>query len=185
MENKVTEINPDFGVVIDLETVGKEAGCGILSIGATTLNGEYTFSVGININTCYAAGLWIDPTTMNWWSTQTIEAREAAFSGTCSIETALDLFADWYKSVGSPLIWGNGAGFDFPILGAAYGAIGAEIPWKYHDERCYRTLKALYPEIPADKFQGIKHVALCDAMYEAQHLRKILVTIKEGKIKCT
>jgi len=70
-------------------------------------------------------------------------------------------------------IWGNGADFDNSILAAAYRACRIEPAWKFSNNRCYRTLKGLYP---ADKLkrQGIYHNALDEAKSQAVHAIALL-----------
>jgi hypothetical protein len=70
-------------------------------------------------------------------------------------------------------VWGNGASFDCVILGNAYRAVGDEPPWKYFNERCYRTAKAMLPAVPFERI-GTHHHALDDAASQAQHLIKML-----------
>lgn len=172
--------NYDSDVVLDLETVGTSAGCGILSIGACTVDGSRNFYIAVDIQSCYDTGLYADTDTLAWWRKQSMEARKEAFSGTINIEVALREFTKWYRQVGATAIWGNGADFDQPILAAAYGACDMKQHWKYSDSRCYRTVKALCPHITAGEFLGTRHYALDDAIHEAQHLRRILAAIATG-----
>lgn len=170
-------ISHDKDAVLDLETVGVNPGCVVLSIGATTLAGD-EFYVAIQPASCIAAGLVINNDTLEWWnSLDNNLAFDAAWLGTTSLKDALYSFSNYYKDLGVTAIWGNGAGFDMPILAAAYRAVGIPVPWAHTEERCYRTLRALYPHIAATDFAGIKHHALHDAKYEAAHLRKILEAI--------
>lgn len=177
---QVTNANYDSDVVLDLETVGTSAGCGILSIGATTLDGTRNFYIAVDIQSCYNIGLYADTDTLAWWRKQSMEARKEAFSGTIKIEVALREFTEWYRQVGATAIWGNGADFDLSILADAYGACEMVQPWKYSESRCYRTVKALCPHITAGEFLGTRHDALADAVHEARHLRRILAHINEA-----
>lgn len=173
-------------VMIDLETTGVSAGCGILSIGAVTFSEEFKFYEKIDIKSCHNFGLRDSPGTMSWWHRQSAEARMEAFSGTTDLQIALGRFADFLTSVkrnngGKDIfLWGNGADFDLPILKAAYIAVDMVEPWGSFNGRCYRTVKNL-PEnklITADKFEGMKHSAIDDAIFQARHMMKIL---REGK----
>jgi hypothetical protein len=88
-------------------------------------------------------------------------------------EPLLPVLTDFHTWVGDPSaveIYGNGANFDLPILTAAYRACGLPIPWKYYNERCYRTIKSLYPSVEAPK-NG--HNALEDARNQAMHLMRL------------
>ena len=60
------------------------------------------------------------------------------------------------------------------ILGNAFRACGIPVPWNFYDERCYRTLKSLFPQLKAADTRGTKHNALEDARYQAEHLIKII-----------
>lgn len=173
-------------IMLDLETTGVSAGCCILSIGAVTLDEKFKFYEKISIDSCYNAGLKDFAGTRAWWNKQSPEARREAFSGTESLTTILGAFSDWFKSVerqagGDAFIWGNGADFDLPILKAAYEAAGMEEPWKSFNGRCYRTLKNLKENktILAEKFEGMKHNALDDAIHQARYMMKILRSKKQ------
>lgn len=77
-------------------------------------------------------------------------------------------------------IWGNGADFDNVILASVYKRIGMEQPWLYRNNRCYRTLKALHPEIPIERV-GTHHNAVDDAESQARHLLAIMRSINQQK----
>jgi hypothetical protein len=174
-------------VMLDLETTGTRAGCGILSMGACTFNRERTFLTNISQVTCLDAGLTNDPSTLDWWSKQDKTVRGAAFNGDTPLTSALGAFSDWLRTLGVPknkvYVWGNSARFDLGILEAAYAACNMDYPIDYKNERCYRTLKNLYFNIKAEPFQGVKHDPLADALNQAAHasaiLRKHFSVIKE------
>ena len=165
-------------IMLDLETTGISAGCGILSVGACTFDLKERFYESVSLQSCLTAGLINHASTMQWWSKQSPDAKEQAFAGTSSITEVCGHFHDWFRSLDAPqrnkFIWGNGADFDLPILGAAYKAVGIDIPWATYNGRCYRTLKNLYKDIIMGKFMGVKHNALQDAMNQAVHASDIL-----------
>ena len=165
-------------VMLDLETTGVSAGCCILSIGACALDLHDNFYVKVNLASCYERGLKDLPSTIAWWEKQDPVAKEEAFSGVDMLEIALINFSSWFNKVsrGKAKIWGNGADFDLPILGAAYEACGMEKPWKPYNGRCFRTIKNLYPDVIPNAFRGIKHNAYEDAKNQAIHLVKICHT---------
>ena len=162
-------------VMIDLETTGVAAGCCILSIGACTLDLNNEFYQKISIDSGWNSGLKDDPSTLNWWDSQDPAARIEAFSGTLHIQDVLNNFSLWLKGLQEKnvKVWGNGADFDLPILGAAYIACGMPIPWKPYNGRCFRTIKNIHAEIIPNAFRGMKHNALGDAKNQAVHLVKI------------
>lgn len=133
-------------VMIDIETLGKNPGCVILSIGAvqfgTGRKGEW-FYEKISIDDCTRNGLTIDESTLRWWGDQSAEARREAFSGKQLLNSALFNLSAWIGD--GAQVWGNGAAFDMGILRAAYIRFGVNDPWKYSGERCFRTLRDLCP----------------------------------------
>lgn len=166
-------------IMLDLETLGTSPGCVILSIGASSFCGTYTFYEKISIESSKLSGLVEEPDTMRWWAKQSVEARNESFSGTSPLMGVLGRFSDFYSSIPTKpnekkFIWGNGADFDLPILAAAYKAANMERPWEPFNGRCYRTLKNLYYEVKAPVFEGTKHTALADAQHQARHALMIL-----------
>jgi hypothetical protein len=89
------------------------------------------------------------------------------------LDEALTKFSDWFGPKSLP-VWGNGAVFDNTILSNAYFNTGREPPWKCWDDRCYRTVKALFHWVKSDDREGVYHNALDDAVYQTKHLIKIL-----------
>lgn len=162
-------------VMIDLETLGTKPGCGILAIGATTLDLQEHFYCKIAPESNKDLDLFMQQDTMDWHQKQPIHVYQENFSGTTHILEALEKFQNWFKQVQGNCVWGNGADFDLPILTAAYHETMYKVaPWKPFNGRCYRTLKSLYSNIKPDIFEGAKHTALADAIYQAKHLVKIL-----------
>ena len=170
-------------IMIDLETLGTRPGCVILSIAAVPFATPFdieSFYVRISEPSWYLyPGFHVDQATLEWWSKQNAEARKEAFGGTDDCKSALYSFAECCRALPTaPVVWGNGASFDLTILSEAYKLLGMRPPWKYTDERCYRTLKALYPQIPYLEPQ-VKHNALQDASAQAQHAARIFSWIGE------
>lgn len=166
-------------IMLDLETVGTSAGCGILSIGAVTFSLDKQFHEKI-LPASFHGTLKEDIDTLRWWHKQQKEIRDDAFSGIKPISLALVEFSDWFKGLGpveDTYIWGNGADFDLPILEAAYETFGMEKPWAPYNGRCYRTLKNLLPHVKAEVKNAVKHNALEDAKYQARHAVQLLAMI--------
>ena len=161
-------------IMIDLETLGTRPGSIVLTVGAVKFSKEglgETFYCAINEGDSRFFDLTSDPSTLLWWRKQSAEAREAAFSGKTPLPDALELFAAFCNK-DAPLgiaIWGNGSDFDNVLLEAAYEAVSMEKPWKFFGNRCYRTVKNLFPDVWVDPV-GTAHNALDDATYQANHL---------------
>lgn len=163
-------------VMLDLETMSVRSNAAIASIGAVK------FEVGtgiidqfyrtVDLRTCKAVGLHIDPETVEWWNKQSKEARQALLKDNVSIAQALDDFTQWFGHSSLPT-WGNGAGFDNVIMENAYVACNMKRPWRPWEDRCYRTIKNII-QVAADERLGVYHNALDDALHQTRHLLKIL-----------
>lgn len=157
-------------IMVDLETMGVDNNAAIVSIGAVQFDPE-TGEIGsefyevIDLSSCVEAGLTLDASTIMWWVGQSEAARKALMTPTGTLSEILEKFTRWLPS--RPKIWGNGATFDNIILRSAYKALSMDVPWKYYDERCFRTLKKEVP-VASVPFKGVHHNALDDARYQAQ-----------------
>ena len=163
-------------IVVDIETLGTTSGSAILSIGAVTDTVERnSFYSSVDISQTKGT---IDLATVKWWLKQSDDARSALTKNptTHLFEDMLYSFSAWLKyhtADENYTIWGNSARFDLGLLEASYKMIGAEVPWSFRNEGCYRTLKNLYRDIPFTP-PTIPHSAIHDAMAEMRHLKAIL-----------
>lgn len=173
-------------VVIDLETLGTAHDSVILSIGAVefdpsegTLGRE--FYVVINTDSCLNYGRKIDTSTVEWWNKQSEESRQIlmqAEDSEVSLPNALNQFAEWYAPNAGETVWGCGSDFDNVLLSSSYAAAEIAVPWKFFNNRCYRTMKGVFANVAKPKRQGVHHNALDDAKFEALHLLKIYEHIR-------
>lgn len=173
---------PLSNAMADLETMSTRPNAAILSIGAVTFDmrkltlGE-RFYTTISPKSCEEAGLHIDAGTIEWWNKQSEVARRAAFAGQHTLRDGLVQFAEWIEAnmveQKSRCIWGNGANFDVTILESAFRAAGLLIPWEFWSARCFRTFKALWPNVEAPKREGVHHNALDDAIHQVEWMFKI------------
>lgn len=166
-------------IMVDLETLGKMAGCQILSIGAVVfdrhgLGAEFYAS----LDTTRQHGLHVDPSTVEWWSKQSPEARKVFDEPTHEFRDGMKAFRDWLWGVdskGKLEVWGNGSDFDNAILACAFHSADVDLPWLFWNNRCYRTLKNLSgaPKLDKTKRVGTYHNALDDAKTQAMHAIEI------------
>lgn len=170
----------EYGVMLDLETLGTAPGCVILAIGAVYFGPDglgCEFSRVITRESCRSVGLWEDPATLAWWAQQSAEARTAVFENprTISLPDALDDLAGFLPDPHLPtsLLWGNGAGFDPPLLEAAHRVLAQPVPWAFASVRCYRTLKS-FSRLEVSRSAGTHHTALGDAKNQALHAIAIM-----------
>ena len=161
--------------MLDLETLGNKPGSVIVAIGAVKFgNGGIidSFYVRVDAESCVAAGLKLDVSTVLWWLTQSDAARLEITKPGQLLTAVLICFAEWVGDKDAE-VWGSGAAFDNALLAAAYDATGTPRPWKFSNDRCYRTVKNLYPDVPLAR-AGTHHNALDDAESQARHLMLIL-----------
>jgi exodeoxyribonuclease VIII len=138
-----------------------------------------TFYARVSLESSLKAGLRIDASTVMWWLHPNMaEAREQLRIGEpLELDEALLGLSQWYGEDDSLPVWGNGATFDNVILSNAYKAVGLERPWGYHSDRCFRTLRALAPQVARPQY-GVKHDALSDAIAQALWLQAIVSELK-------
>jgi exodeoxyribonuclease VIII len=170
--------------MLDLETLGVQPTSVITEIGAVKFGGGKIidkFSRRIDIQDCLAHGLSIDGPTIEWWMSQDDKARAHFSEPGGPLSSVLFDFTLWVGSE-SPEMWGCGPDFDNNILGNAYRVCGLEQPWKFWNNRCYRTVKSLFPHIPIER-TGVHHRAVDDAEAQARHLMKIAAYINKIQTK--
>lgn len=172
-------------IMIDLETLGTEPGSVIVQVGAVALCPERGlgphFQQWTDPQTCEDLGLTISASTIRWWMQQNPEALQVLMSPgdkkVKSIYSCLNVwFPAWLKDTGgeSPAVWGNGVMFDLEHLRVAYQKLSTPVPWGYRAPRCFRTMRALYPQVEEayqkHKKSSAAHIAVEDARAQAQAL---------------
>ncbi len=134
-------------VMIDLETLGTSADAVWLSIAAIQFD-PYTGQMGerFNVNVDLGQAMKdrkISPSTLQWWLEQRPEIMKKMFDSPQDLNEALYTFKEWCETLGIDYPWGNSASFDLGILVNTYTSWGIELPWKFYNERCYRTIATL------------------------------------------
>lgn len=164
-------------IMLDLETLGNGPRSVIRQIGAVKFSkakGVFDrFSIAVDGQSCIAAGLEMDVSTVEWWLQQGEKARSVMCATGIPLSAALGLFQKWFFGGGGTVdtVWGRGPSFDCAILASAYRAVEVEIPWRHWQERCVRTLEEEWPLVvrikpPKDK----AHIAVEDAEAQASHV---------------
>jgi hypothetical protein len=176
MENRNVE-----HVVLDLETLGTVPGCGIIAIGAISLDLQHRFYEKIRPDSNKSFRLFSQTGTIDWWNKQSEGARSESFSGTKNLDVVLKEFSAWFVSLNEKpetiQVWGNGADLIFYLEGGLYEA-ALPCPIGNFSARCYRTMTENFPHIKKGKFIGETHTALADARHQAEHLNELLSFVK-------
>jgi hypothetical protein len=101
---------------------------------------------------------------------QQSDAARAIFNqrdGLFSLSNALDELGQQFDA--ETRFWSNGANFDEVLLADACQQLNRPRPWNYKYVRCYRTVRAMFPDVKIEDV-GTKHNALDDARYQASVL---------------
>lgn len=166
-------------IMLDLETLGNSPNSVIISLGAVKFTNEITESYYalISPQSCVDVGLTMDVSTVIWWMNQSEKAREIFKISTLPIGDVLYDFTSWIGGEDPKKIemWGCGSDFDNVILENAYQKCNLKVPWRYSGNRCYRTMKNLFPNVkmPEKDKLSVDHNALWDATNQALHLIEI------------
>lgn len=175
-------------VMLDLETLSTRPNAAIIAIGAVAFDPAEErvlthFHAGISPRSAASYGA-MDIDTICWWMQQSDAAGDEWNGARTSIE-ALCSFRRWLEATEHTFgllqgVWGNGAAFDNVVLAHAFEAPFGGAPWSHKQDRCYRTLRALFPHIEEPPFEGERHTALADAMHQAKHCMRLLAAV-EGR----
>lgn len=173
-------------IMVDIETLGKHAGCIILSLGAVAFDpkdpnkaGE-TFYANIDPFDMQQYGFHTDPDTVEWWKGQSEEAKASLLVDRKPAVVVLKDFIQWFHSVRGEQIWSQGASFDIPIIDCALKIYGLTPPWKYWNVRDTRTAYDIFNFDPRSvKRVGTYHNALDDCQYQVQCVQRAFACRKD------
>lgn len=161
-------------IMLDLETMGTAPGSAIVQIGAVEFSVYKVcepFSVNVSLQSCGRAGLRMDPQTVLWWMGQAGKIDPQWVKGGVELREALQSFTEWLGD-DRPAVWGDGAAFDNVLLASAYRACGLQAPWHYSRDRCFRTMKELFPVERV--VSSTLHDAASDAVAQAKQMQSII-----------
>ena len=171
--------------MIDLETLDTKPTASILTIGAVKFDpfGDDLNSkkceklyIKVDLDSCDRIGLTTSEDTIAWWSQQSKEAQDEAFSteGRIPIHEAMNQL---YKFCwGAQRVWSHGAAFDIVICENVFAKLQKLTPWDFWQVRCTRTLFdiGINPQRPP----VLKHHALEDAWNQAVGVQNVMRTLR-------
>jgi hypothetical protein len=176
-------------IMIDLETLGTTADAVILSIGAVKFDlatgklDDDGFYRSVSVESNLALKRRISEDTLIWWLKQEPAAQKVFREAKETLGTALEELQDWIDRDDYEM-WSNGADFDLPMLSHAFTQLEMQIPWKFWNQKCFRTFKGL-PGAKAvmPPMSGTAHNALADAVYQAEAAIVIQQALFGKKVK--
>lgn len=137
-------------IMIDIETLGTDAGSIILSIGACIFHGlnngryveEERFYRAIHIDSQRAEGRSIDTQTLRWWMSQPPEARAVFLETGIAMKSALIDISSWISENAGEhfFIWSN-TKMDIVMMEYEFKQHGIRIPWAYNKFRETKSFK--------------------------------------------
>ena len=191
---------PDrYQVMIDIEALGKQPGCVVLSVGAAVMDMETMTIVDqkywvLDTKQQQSQYRQVDVDTVMWWMQQSDDARSAfrkLIPTTLGEDftSELDSLFDQYNT---KTVWANGTNYDMPLLGNYIHTftkkLGDEpevVPWNYRwqDMRSLATVMASI--MPYSTFYSqhaaVAHNALDDAVRQAEYVLQCLKWINSKK----
>lgn len=175
-------------VMIDIETMGTRPNSPIVALGAVAFDHRACklgaqFYRTVDLESSVALGAIIDPGTVMWWLGQSDDARNALTRNARPVNEVLLDFTLWLEDSSVPQdgrkIWAAGIDFDCVMLAEHYRRALLPVPWHFYNQRDYRTVRELFPNIEQAERKG-KHNALDDAVHQAEHLFKIRRTLRSA-----
>jgi hypothetical protein len=159
-------------VMIDIETLGTRSTSAIIQIGACYFDrdtGEIGQTFSVNIDYLVSTEPFTtDEASMQWWSEQSQEAKDAVSANGVIIATAIRDLYDFLDN-DEVCIWSH-ATFDIPILLNAFQVLGLAFPIHHKKMRDIRTLMDLadHHGNPEER-EGIHHNALDDCLFQVKY----------------
>ena len=164
--------------MLDLETLGTQPGCVILTLGAVKFD-PYTMNdpgpglyVRPDADEQIARGREVQQDTLEWWMKQAEDVREEALGvdGRIPVEEMYRQLNRFLVGVNN--IWCQGPVFDIAILENLYMQYGWPTPWQFWQIADSRTLFKVHGD-PRVKGKAGLHNALEDCVSQAVAVQQV------------
>jgi hypothetical protein len=175
-------------MMLDLETLGNGPFAAVVQIGAASFNEDGMFDSFLSQVSFESAARHgkMDAVTIRWWMGQSEEARTILTAGTDTLHEALTKLTNFYCLHGCKGVWGFGATFDNIIIRNAYSRTELKCPWHFRDDRCFRTLAALFPDDKwPERSVHTRHNARDDAERQALAAAPMLRRLRSWRLENT
>ena len=171
-------------LMLDLETLGTNPDCPVISIGAVLFEPETgkirdTFYIVLDINEQIERGRKVTGDTLKWWMEQSEAAQKVFKDEAKPVDVALAAFLPWIRNAGGTdvsnlKVWGNGATFDVAIMENLLQQYKTPIHWKFWNIMDLRTFKRFNSKGRSVEKTGVNHNALDDAIAQANFVIECL-----------
>ena len=172
-------------VMCDIETLNTVASATVLSIGLVAFDRHNPDRkpVKLTINMGQKQfrdeqkrfGRTQNADTVRWWKKQSAQAKEVfQRANVTNCEHACTVLIKFFNDNTDPRnvkMWGNGSDFDNVIVADFLTTFGHQVPWKFWNNRCHRTMKSEFKHLlPNIEFTGVQHNAADDAHHQVKQL---------------
>lgn len=169
-----------MNIMIDFETFAVSNKAAVASLGFAVFTRENIIDSGgwtINVASSLLAGGEVDPDTMDWWKSQSVEAKSDLIHGGICIENVLVELTSVWERHKCKAVWAHGATFDIPI--AEFYFKGSQ-PWRYSQHRDTRTLFDIAHQNGWERLQrSTSHLSSQDAYEQAEDAIKAMRWLKQ------
>ena len=125
---------------IDLEALGQKPGCAPIELGAVVFNPE-TGAITDEFHRIIHphAALKGERETLDWHAERgSYPFTPVRYIAAEKLNHVIADFLSWLPEQ-YEAVWSWGSTYDFPVLDAAFAAIGEKAPWQYWRQQCART----------------------------------------------
>jgi hypothetical protein len=187
--------NKHLDMMLNIQTLGRQPGHQIMSIGAVMFdplgivpahqNPKNQFYTVINLFDARVLGFEADRETLKWWKRQPIwsQLSSETMNSTVGVAKACDLFAAFMQAKRPNKVWANSPTFGVAMMEAMFDKVDRKLPVGYRDQADFRTILDLaHPDReqrPA-RPKGVAfppHHALGDAIVQAQQLSETIANL--------
>lgn len=165
-------------IMVDLETASTKENAAILSWAMVPFHAdgsacdEEPFSAGVNLTSCFMAGMDFDKDTQQWWGSQSAQARASIMDmdGRNILPVTRDAYC-WLAALAEKYdlyMWCRGIDFDLPKIEWCFRSfLEQEPPYRYSHKMDVRTvLKFAGIDQSQYPFVGVKHNAEDDCRHD-------------------
>ena len=176
------EKKPILNIMVDLETASKKENAAIVSwamvpffTDGNEVEDAEPMELYIDLTSCFLSGMDFEKDTQDWWLKQDPKAKHSLINAEKnSIHSAAKEIYGWMLILSETYdlyLWSRGIDFDLPKVKWCFEHLleidEKDFPFKYSHKMDVRTVLKFMEIDPSQyEFEGVKHRALDDCMYD-------------------